>query len=162
MKTHHFENFSVITDAVDIKLNMSVLDDRFNRAQKKLDKAIMTSMVPFMPMDKGSFIARTKGLSDAVAGQGIVFAGAPPEGRFLYEGEVMVDEKTGSPWARKGARKETVSNYKAKTNKKINAQEKIDYFKGHNPEAQSHWLEPAVKKDGDSWVKVVANILGGD
>lgn len=154
MKTHHFENFSVITDAVDIKVDMSVLDDRFNKAQFALDSAIMTSMIPFMPHRDGSFINRTKAESAAIAGSGEVIAGAAPFGRFLYEGKTMVDEKTGSTWARKGAKKVLVSQYTGKTN----AKENLTFSKG----AQSHWLEPAVKKDGDSWVKTVANILGGD
>lgn len=154
MKAHHFENFSVITDAVDIKVDMSVLDDRFNKAQFDLDSAIMTSMVPFMPHRDGSFINRTQAESAAIAGSGEVVAGAAPFGRFLYEGKTMVDEKTGSPWARKGAKKVLVSQYTGKTN----AKENLTFSKGR----QSHWLEPAVKKDGDSWVKVVTNILGGD
>lgn len=154
MKTHHFENFSVITDVVDIKVDMSVLDDRFNKAQKKLDKAIMASMVPFMPHRDGSFIDRTQAESDAIAGSGEVVAGAGPFGRFLYEGKTMVDIKTGSTWARDSAKKVLVSQYTGKTN----AKENLTFSKGR----QSHWLEPAVKKDGDAWVKVVANIIGGD
>ncbi len=62
-----------------------------------------------MPMQTGQFINVTKAMSAAVAGTGKVVAAAPPMGRFLYEGRTMVDEKTGSPWARKGARKVLVS-----------------------------------------------------
>lgn len=157
-KIHHFENFSVITDSVEIKVDMSVYDKRFYNAQLALDEAIMTSMVNFMPMDKGSFVARTKGLSAAVAGTGKVFAGAPPEGRFLYEGEIMVDEKTGSPWARKGARKILISKYDKKS---ADRKEKLDFSKSAHPKVQDHWFDPAKEQYSQKWVGVVAKKLEG-
>ncbi|MDE6471349.1 MAG: hypothetical protein K2L19_10070, partial [Eubacterium sp.] len=55
---------------------------QYEKAQYALDSAIMTSMIPFMPMDDGVFINVTRGMSAALAGTGEVVAAAPPFGRF--------------------------------------------------------------------------------
>lgn len=149
---HHFENFSVIRDGVTVEVDMKRLENNFNRAQFALDSAIMTSMEPLMPRRDGNFIAITEGMSAAIAGTGKVVAAAPPYGRFLYEGATMVDVKTGSPWARKGAKKVKVSEFQGKTNASPNLT--------YSGNGQSHWFEKAKEKDLDSWVKVVENIVG--
>lgn len=138
-----------------VEIDMSRLEDNFNRAQYELDSMIMTSMEPFMPMQDGSFIKKTKAMSAAIAGTGVVVAAAPPQGRFLYEGKNMVDIKTGSPWARKGAKKVLVSQYTGKTN----ARENLSYSRGS---ARSHWFDAAKEADGDQWIKKTKEIAGGD
>lgn len=146
-KIHHFDGFDIHSDSVDIHVDMEQLSRKFNKAQFALDSAIMTSMVPFMPQDTGQFINRTKEASAALAGTGEVVAAVGPEGRFLYEGKTMVDEKTGSPWARKGAKKVLVSEFRGKTNAKPNLT--------YSGNGQSHWFEPAKAKDGNKWEQVV-------
>ena len=142
-KIHHFENFSVITDSVDIKVDMKRLENNFNEAQFKLDSAIMTSMEPFMPMQSGQFIATTKGMSAAIAGSGEVVAAAPPMGRFLYEGKAMVGVKSRSAWAKKGEKKETTGAV-------------LTYSRGG-----SKWFDKAKAKDGNNWVNLVKKTAGG-
>lgn len=142
---HHFKNFSIVTDSVSIKVDMKRLENNFNKAQFALDSAIMTSMVPFMPRRDGQFIAVTKGMSAAVAGTGKVVAAAPPYGRFLYEGKVMIGEKSRSPWAKKGE-------------KKVVTGRNLTYSGG----GQAHWFDAAENADGDDWVKLVKRIAGGD
>lgn len=146
-KTYHFKSFSVKRHGVSVDIDMSRIERNINKAQFVLDKAIMTSMVPYMPMDSGQFINITKGMSAAIAGTGKVVAAAPPYGRFLYEGKTLVDPKTGSPWARKGAKKVLVSAFQGKTNAAPN----LTYSKGRT----DHWFEKARDKDGDNWEKLV-------
>ena len=141
---HHFENFSVIADSVSIEVDLKRLENNFNRAQFALDSAIMTSMVPFMPRRDGQFIAVTKGMSAAVAGTGKVIAAAPPYGRYLYEGKVMIGEKSRSPWAKKGE-------------KKVVTGRNLTYSGG----GRAHWFDAAKDADGDDWVKLVKQIAGG-
>lgn len=141
---HHFENFSVIADSVSIEVDLKRLENNFNRAQFALDSAIMTSMVPFMPRRDGQFIAVTKGMSAAVAGTGKVIAAAPPYGRFLYEGKVMIGEKSRSPWAKKGEKKAVTGR-------------NLTYSGG----GRAHWFDAAKDADGDDWVKLVKQIAGG-
>ena len=62
-------------------------------------------MVPYMPHETGTFINVTRAKSASLAGTGMVCAGTGPMGRFLYYGKGMVDELTGSPWARKRGKK---------------------------------------------------------
>lgn len=143
-KIHHFKSFSVIADSVDIRVDMSRMEDNFNRAQFALDSAIMTSMVPFMPMQSGQFINTTKGMSAALAGSGEVVAAAPPSGRFLYEGKAMVGVKSRSAWAKKGE-------------KKVLSGANLTYSNGRT----SHWFEKAKAKDGESWNRLVKNTAGG-
>lgn len=157
-RIHHFDGFSIKRAGIEIELDMDRISENFNSAQYALDSAVMTSMEPFMPKDTGQFINVTKGMSAAMAGTGKVVAAAPPMGRFLYEGETMVDEKTGSPWARKYAKKVLVSEFKGKTN----AKPKLSFSKAANPKAQAKWFDAAKKKDCDSWVKTVKEIAGGE
>lgn len=140
-------NYSAHGKGQDIELDvdLSRFEKQYGKAQYALDSMIMTSMVPYMPHQTGTFINVTKAMSAAIAGSGTVVAAAAPMGRFLYEGKVMVDEQTGSPWARPGA-------------KKIVTDRDLTYS---NPRATPHWFDTAKKNHGASWVKAVKNIAGG-
>ena len=156
-RTRHFRGFSIIEGNIRVTLNMSRFERQFQLAQYQLDGSVMNSMVPFMPMITGSFINTTRAASSAVQGTGKVYAAYGPQGRFLYEGKTMVDEETGSTWARRGARKVLVSQYGGKTN----AREDLVYTKQAHPRAQSHWFDAAKAKDGRKWVKNVKRTAGG-
>jgi hypothetical protein len=101
-------------------------------------------MEPYMPRRDGTFINTTKAMSAALAGTGKVIAAAPPYGRFLYEGKVMIGEKSRSPWAKKGE-------------KKVVTDRKLTYSGG----GQAHWLNAAKAADGDEWVNLVKKTAGG-
>ena len=130
---------------IELDVDLSRFEKQYGKAQFILDNAVMTSMVPYMPHRTGTFINVTKAMSSAIAGSGTVVAAAPPMGRFLYEGKVMVDEQTGSPWARPGA-------------KKVVTDRDLKYS---NPKATPHWFDTAKDKHGKSWIKAVKNIAGG-
>lgn len=133
---------------IELDIDLSRFERQYEKAQYALDSMIMTSMVPYMPHQTGTFINVTKAMSAAIAGSGTVVAAAPPMGRFLYEGKVMVDPVTGSPWARAGA-------------KKIVTDRDLKYDTHHNPKVTDHWFDTAKKNHGKSWVKAVKNIAGG-
>ena len=139
-RIHHFKGFSVKRSGIDIELDMSRVEGNFNEAQYALDSAVMTSMVPFMPHRDGSFINRTRQESAAVAGTGKVYAAVGPQGRYLYQGELMVDPVTRSAWARKGAKK---------------------VFAGKKLKSKAKWFDSAKSADSANWVRVVKNIAGG-
>ena len=143
-------NYSAHGKGQDIELDvdLSRFEKQYGEAQYALDSMVMTSMQPYMPHQTGTFINVTKAMSAAIAGSGTVVAAAPPMGRFLYEGKVMVDEQTGSPWARPGA-------------KKIVTDRDLKYDTNHNPKVTDHWFDTAKKNHGKSWVKAVKNIAGG-
>lgn len=130
---------------IELDVDLSRFEKQYGKAQYALDSMIMTSMQPYMPHQTGTFINVTKAMSAAIAGSGTVVAAAPPMGRFLYEGKVMVDEQTGSPWARPGA-------------KKVVTDRDLKYS---NPKATPHWFDTAKENHGDSWVRAVKKIAGG-
>lgn len=140
-----------------LELDLGRFEGQYDKAQYWLDSRVMLDMEPFMPKRTGTFINVTKAMSQAIAGSGKVVAAAPPYGRFLYMGKVMVDEKTGSPYARKGAKKVLVSKFSGITN----AQEDIVYSKNANPKATSKWYEVAENLHRDSWIDGVKKRAGG-
>lgn len=156
-KIHHFKGFSVVDGDVKVKIDMSRFEEQYRKAQYQLDGAVMNSMVPYMPMETVTFVNATRAASAAVQGSGRVFAAYGPQGRFLYEGKGMVDEKTGSSWARKGAKKVLVSQYSGKTR----AKEALTYTKTKHPAAQAHWFDAAKEKDGETWIREVKETAGG-
>ena len=133
---------------IELDVDLSRFVKQYGKAQYTLDSMVMTSMEPYMPHRTGVFRNITKAMSAAIAGSGTVIAAAPPFGRFLYEGKVMVDPKTNSPWARPGA-------------KKIVTDKDLEYDTSHNPKVTDHWFDTAKANHGDSWVRAVKNIAGG-
>ena len=131
-----------------MRINLSRFEKQFEDAQFAFDSAVMKDMKPYMPQQTGTFINITSAQSASLAGSGTVVAAAAPMGRFLYEGKVMVDPETGSPWARPGA-------------KKIVTDKDLEYDKSHNPKVTDHWFDTAKKNHGKSWVKAVKKIAGG-
>lgn len=141
----HFKNISVVNGDIKVNINLSRFSEQFQAAQFALDSQIMNDMEPFMPRQTGSFISLTRARSAALAGTGEVYAAAPPMGRFLYEGKVMVDPDTGSPWARAGA-------------KKVVTERPLTYS---NPQAVPHWFDKAKDTHGKEWGELVKKKAGG-
>lgn len=137
----------------DMVLDLTRFGPQLSKAQYELDSMVMTDMTPYMPMETGMFVNVTKAMSASYAGTGRVVAAAPPFGRFLYEGKTMVDEVTGSPWARKGAKKVLVSQYSGKTNASPN----LTYAN----ERTSHWFEKAKEQNANKWIAHVKKTAGG-
>lgn len=133
---------------IEMEVDLSRFEKQYEEAQYALDSAVMTSMEKYMPKRDGVFINVTKGMSASIAGSGTVVAAAPPFGRFLYEGKVMVDPETNSPWARKGA-------------KKIVTDKNLDYDKSLNPNVTDHWFDAAKKNDLKAWMKLAKKTGGG-
>ena len=144
-RTFHFPGFSIVSGDIKADVSLNRLEKQFQKAQFWLDGQVMNDMVPYMPHRDGIFVNLTRMRSAALQGTGKVVAGAPPQGRFLYEGKVMIDPVTGSPWARKGA-------------KKVVTERPLTYS---NPKATPHWFDTAKDAHGKSWVKGVKRIAGG-
>ena len=142
----HFKNISFDGKAIKVRINFDRLNKNVNRAQYWLDSQVMTDMVPFMPHNSGTFVNLTRAQSAALAGSGVVVAAAPPMGRFLYMGKLMVDPETGSPFARPGA-------------KKIVTERPLTYS---NPKATPMWFDTAKERHEKEWVAGVQKRIGGE
>ena len=130
---------------VEMNIDLSRFEKQYGIAQFALDSAVMASMKPYMPHDTGTFINVTQAMSSSIAGTGKVVAAAPPMGRFLYEGKVMVGVESRSPWARFAEKKEVTDR-------------DLTYS---NPQATPHWFDTAKDKHGMSWLRLVKRKAGG-
>ena len=144
-KMLHFPDISIVDGDMRVNISLSRFSRQFQEAQYWLDSQVMTDMVPLMPQDTGTFINSTRMMSAAMAGTGRVCAAAPPYGRFLYMGKVMVDPVTNSPWARPGA-------------KKVATERPLKY---NNPQAVPLWFDEAKRLHGEEWVAEVKKRAGG-
>lgn len=156
-KIHHFKGFSIVDGDMKIKLNMDRFSRQYQEAQYLLDGMVMDSMVPFMPKISGVFIDKTRARSSAMQGTGFVCAADAPYGRFLYMGKIMVDELTGSTYARFSTKKVLVSQFSGQTN----AKENLEYTKQKHPRVQAKWFDAAKRQYGNTWIRKVKAQAGG-
>ncbi len=140
-----FSNYRFDRDGVTIHVSMGRVNANLHRAQIWLEQQIMNDMLPFIPMRTGDFQQRTRALNTIMLGSGQVFAAAPPFGRFLYGGKLMVDPVTGSPWARKGA-------------KKVLTDGNLTFSR---PGATARWFEPVKAAQLPRWKAGAAKIING-
>lgn len=153
-----FKDIKIAGTHVRVKVDMERFEKQFQDAQYYLDSQVMTDMVPYMPRVTNAFINLVRARSAALAGSGVVVAGVPPYGRYLYEGKVMVDSVTG-----KGPRKiptgpgEYVLRYK-KGAKLVPTNRPLTYS---NPQATPHWFDTAKEHHGKQWVEGTKKIAGG-
>lgn len=146
-KIFHFPSFSVVEGDITVNISLNRFEKQYREAQYWLDGQVFTDMEPFMPFRDGNLRNVSKIRSAALQGTGKVVAGAPPTGRFLYMGKVMIDPVTKSPWARPGA-------------KKIVTDRPLNFDKTVHPNATDHWFEPAKEKHGNAWIKGVKRRAG--
>lgn len=141
-----------------LDLDLKRFEKQFQDAQYSLDNMVMASMVPIMPMQTGNFIDITTGMSAALAGSGKVIAAAPPYGRFLYYGKVMVDSATG-----KGPMKipDGLNGYELRFRKGAKLKPTTRNLKYSRADARPEWFEVAKERHGDNWVSVTKKIAGG-
>ena len=147
-KTFHFPSFSMVAGDITVNISLNRFEKQFQEAQNWLDGQVFTDMEKYMPFRDGNMRNVSAIMSRSMQGSGRVIAGAPPYGRFLYEGKVMVDPVTGSPWARAGA-------------KKVVTDRDLVFDKTAHPRATDHWFDVAKTEDMKPWVKGVKRIAGG-
>jgi hypothetical protein len=131
-----------------MEIDLGRFEGQYSRAQYLLDSMVMDSMVPYMPMQTGTFINVTRGMSQTIAGSGYVVAAAPPMGRFLYEGNVMLGVQTKSTFAAKGE-------------KKFAIEKKLQYSRAAHPSVTDHWFDTAKKYHGKVWIRKTKQTAGG-
>ena len=154
---HHFDSFSIVQGDIRINIDLDPLSQRFNKAQYELDAMIMADMKPYMPFATGGFIQRTDAVSASLRGTGVVCAGVPPMGRYLYEGKVMVDSATG-----RGPMKITSKfgeeTLRFRKGAKLRPTDRpLQYSNGRT----DHWFDAAKSAKGADWVRITKKTAGG-
>lgn len=147
-KIFHFPSFSIVKGDIKVNVSLNRFEKQFQEAQNWLDGRVFTDMEKYMPFRDGNTRNVSAIMSRSMQGSGQVIAGAPPYGRFLYEGKVMVDPVTGSPWARAGA-------------KKVVTDRDLVFDKTAHPRATDHWFDAAKEQYVKSWAKGVKKRAGG-
>lgn len=124
---------------VTADIDPEIMERRTPRADHILAVQAAKDTEPFVP-------ALTKSLSDRtkVKDGNIIYPG--PYARFLYEGKVMIDPQTGSPWAQAGATK-------------VLTDRNLVFNKTVNSDAQDHWFEASKALNLKRWNKVYKRAL---
>ena len=154
-------HFTDGTLSIDANIDLGRIERNLEKAQYFLDSQVMTDMVPYMPMQTGNFIQRTRAMSAAIAGSGKVVAAAPPMGRYLYMGKAMVDSETGKgPMRIEISPGEYIFRFR-KGAKLVATDRDLKFSKAANPKVQKQWFDAAKRDHGKEWVKEVKKIAGG-
>jgi len=125
---------------VRVEVDLTSYASRFEEAQQWLGERVLQDCLSKVPIKSGSLRQRST-VNDG--GHSVEFPG--PYARFLYEGKVMVDPETGSPWARKGA-------------KKVSTDRLLNYS---DSGATDHWFEATKSEYGQQWMEDLKRKIGG-
>ena len=118
---------------VNVKIDAAKFAQRADRAKETLANEILKDTEQFVPALTGSMSSR-----DRVQGDTIVYPG--PYAQFLWNGFVMVDPDTGSPWARPGASKVVTGR-------------SLVFTRAMHGQAQSHWMDASKAVNMAKWEK---------
>lgn len=129
-----------VGDGFRVRIKLERFSKQFAKAQQWLGDRVLEDCKSLMPLLTGNLQQRSHTEND---GRQVIFPG--PYARFQYFGKVMVDPVTGSPWARKGA-------------KKVLTDRPLKYSQ---PLATDHWFDEAKARYGECWLKEVEKIGGG-
>lgn len=124
----------IIKGDIKIDVDLSKYDERFERARYWLDSQIMNDLEPYMPFATGNFVAQTRTDSAALAGTGLVVAGAGPMGRYLYYGKIVRGPRAGQP---------------------------LNFSKQAHPAVTAEWFEAAKAQHIKEWTDGVQRIVEG-
>lgn len=152
-----FRKYDIEKNGKNVTVHVQMFGDigrRLDIAQDALDSQIWTDMQQYMPRDTGNLIFETDILNKSTRGEVYLYPNDSDYGHYQYEGYVYVDPVYGvggfySPnygwWSRPNV-------------EKVKSDRKLVYT---NPMAQSHWDEVAFANHGQTWLKIVKQILGG-
>ena len=136
----HFPKISYVSANFRIDISLDRFSKQFSEAQQWLGDRVLEDCKSYMPHLNGILQQKSKTLN---GGRQVIFETI--YARFQYGGKVMVDPDTGSPWARKGA-------------KKVLTDRPLKYS---NPQATDHWFDTAKAEHGEYWIAGTKQRAGG-
>lgn len=122
-----------------VNIDEEMMERRTPRADHILAVQAAKDTEPFVPALTKSLTNRTQ-----VVDENIVYPG--PYSRYLYNGKLMIDPATGSPWGSKGATK-VLTDRNLVFNKSVHA------------DAQDHWFEASKAVNLNNWLRVYKGAL---
>lgn len=131
--------FTIHTEDLDALKDSLV--ESCTKAEHTLAEQVMKDTAPFVPAS-----GNAAGMSNRarVVEDEIIYPG--PYARYLYFGKLMVDPKTGSPFAKKGA-------------KKVLTDRNLVFYQKFHKQAQSHWFEASKAQNPEKWERVAKNAI---
>lgn len=135
--------------SVRVNINSSQIATKIRGASQRAVAITAQQMLAdinnYVPDDQGMLKNSSEIHSDYAAGK---LVWSTPYARFLYHGVVMVDPKTGSPYAREGQTKVVLKPEKP-----------LDFNKQNNPNAGSYWCERAYADHHEDWERIYQEAL---
>lgn len=123
---------------VKVNIDPQLIEKRTPKADHVLALQVAKDTEPFAPALTKKLVNDTKVVKNTIV--------YPPPSRYLYNGKLMVDPATGSPWASKGATK-VLTDRNLVFNKSVHGQ------------AQDHWFEASKALNLDKWLRVYGRAL---
>lgn len=115
------------------------LHRRCSDAERALARRMEKDTRPFVPARTKSLMRRTE-----VQDQFVVYPG--PYAMMLYSGKVMIDPVTGSAFARKGAKKKSISKA-------------LVFSSAAHALAQDHWFKASKRRNLREWTIFVRKVM---
>lgn len=136
MKYEFKDKYLVVTDKIEVDIDLSKLKGKLAKAQSDLVNQIIADTTDYVPFRDGF-------LSNSVYTENenteIVYD--TPYARFLYMGRIMLDDR-GSSWAKKDTKKHVVDR-------------DLNYSKESHGKAGAKWYERAKEDHLNGWIDVV-------
>lgn len=121
---------------VKTDLDFGKYESRVERAQEILTNEVLKDTRQFVPFLNGV-------LANTAQASRNTITYSTPYARFLWQGLVMVDPETGSPWARPGATKVVTGKNLVFSNGK----------------ARAKWIEPSKAANMATWQRVYKDAI---
>lgn len=135
--------------SVKVSINKSQVAMKIRDAGEKgigiVSQTVLDDCNEYAPDDQDGLVDSSAIHSDLLNGK---LVWKTPFARYLYHGVLMVDEKTGSAWAREG-----------QTKVKASPEVKLKFDKIKHPKAGSHWCERAKADHGKEWREIYEKVL---
>lgn len=125
---------SMLKVNVYMELDLNGIERACTKAEHVLAMQAKKDTENYVPSRTNSLTSRTY-----VDGNKIIYPG--PYARFLYNGKLMVDPETGSPFAKKGA-------------VKVLTDKDIVFSTSVHSQAQAHWFEASKAQNIEKWKRV--------
>ena len=129
-----------IVQQIDTKSILGKVDKSLKICRKRLKSEIVKDSAKYTPMRTG-VLKQSVIPSSTIDDKYLIWN--TPYARYLYHGQLMVDPKTGSPYARFGVKKVL---------KRPGV--KLKYYKGANAAANSFWVRRAKEANITKWIDI--------
>lgn len=148
--------FTVEFDSSELENQLMADFGPGSEVQRRWSEIVFNGSIKYMPMDTGNFINLSRIHSEPLFAQGELLY-PDPYAQYLYQGHVMVNEKTG-----KGPALIPNVGYRYKKGTTLKATERpLTYDQSANPLAGPRWVERAKNDHYEEWCEELQKYING-